>query len=78
MDESHLIEFRLMLSYNLGFNSIGNKGAKLLMKADIPQLQKISLCIYMDELDHCNIGSEGAIHLSKCNWPALSLINLCN
>lgn len=53
-------------------------GIKLLTKANIPQLQTLSLRISFFIKDSCKVGDEGLTHLIKANWKKLAWLSIGN
>ena len=71
MADSSISKF-MYFFYCSGYNDIGNHGAKLLIKVDMPNLQTLWLSNFLLYiLVGCHIGKEGSIHLSKGKWPNL-------
>lgn len=60
------------------FNNIRSKGVKLLIKANLPNLEKLTLCKNIINKATCELGNEGAKHLSKNTWPNLKSIGYSN
>lgn len=62
----------------LGYNNIGNQGAKLLVKAELPLLQVLWLSKFIKKLGEWKFGNEGARQLAKGEWPQLLDIDIGN